>query len=109
MIDYRENIQVAEEFKKKFVDGLDELIYVRQREFEKKRGEYRKDIMREPEKYRDAFKSMLGWPLVGHHSEGLPGVTSVKLAHENGYTVYRMTFRILGTFKKTSIRLFNDS
>ena len=59
MVDYREDIQVAEEFKKKFVDGLDELIFDRQRDFEKKRKEYRGDIMRTPEKYREAFKSML--------------------------------------------------
>jgi alpha-L-fucosidase len=103
MVDYREDIQVAEEFKKKFVDGLDELIFDRQRDFEKKRKEYRKDIMRTPEKYREAFKSMLGWPLVDHVDEGLPDVTSVMLAHENGYTIYRMTFRLLGTVDVTGL------
>ena len=103
MVDYREDIQVAEEFKKKFVDGLDELIFDRQRDFEKKRKEYRKDIMRTPEKYRAAFKSMLGWPLVDHVDEGLPDVTSVRLAHENGYTIYRMTFRLLGTANVTGL------
>ena len=103
MVDYREDIQVAEEFKKKFVDGLDELIFDRQRDFEKKRKEYRKDIMRTPEKYREVFKSMLGWPLVDHVDEGLPDVTSVMLAHENGYTIYRMTFRLLGTVDVTGL------
>ena len=103
MVDYREDIQVAEEFKKKFVDGLDELIFDRQRDFEKKRKEYRSDIMRTPEKYREAFKSMLGWPLVDHIDEGLPDVMSVMLAHENGYTIYRMTFRFLGTVDVTGL------
>ena len=103
MVDYREEMQVADEFKKKLVDGLDELILSRQRELEEKRKEYRKDIMSDPEKYREAFKTMLGWPLVGHRDEGLPDVTSVELAHENGYTIYRMTFRILGTVDVTGL------
>ena len=103
MIEYREELQVADEFKKKLVDGLDELIFERQREYEKKRKEYRKDIMGEQEKYRQALKAMLGWPLVDHHDDGLPSVTKVKLAKENDYTIYRMTFKILGTVDITGL------
>ena len=103
MVEYREEIQASEEYKKKFVEGLNELIFDRQREFEKKRKEYRKDIFKDQEKYRDAFKSMLGWPLVDHHDEGLPGVSSVKLAEENGYKIYRMTFTVLGTVQVTGL------
>lgn len=103
MVEYREDIKVSEEYKKRFVDGLDELIFERQREFEKRRKEYRKDIMSDPERYREEFKGMLGWPLVGHHSEGLPSVVKTKLAEENGYTIYRMTFTVLGTVEVTGL------
>ena len=103
MIEYREQIQDSEEYKQKFVDGLDELIYARQREFEQMRREYRKGILENQEQYREEFKAMLGWPLVGYHEDGIPRVTSVRLAKEDGYTVYRMTFRILGTVDVTGL------
>ncbi|MBR5448910.1 MAG: hypothetical protein IKV43_02885, partial [Clostridia bacterium] len=67
------------------------------------RKEYRKGILENQEQYREEFKAMLGWPLVGYHEDGIPSVTSIRLAKEDGYTIYRMTFRILGTVDVTGL------
>ena len=53
---YREEISTTQHLKQDYVDGLDKLIISRQRDMEKARREYAKDIMLEPEKYRDDFK-----------------------------------------------------
>ena len=95
MVKYREEISVTQQIKQRYVDGLDKLIFSRQQDMAKVRKEYAKDIMLDPEKYREDFKRMLGWPLVDHHDDRLPSVRLEKLAREDGYTIYRMNFDIL--------------
>ena len=95
MMKYREEISSTQQIKQGYIDGLDKLILSRQRDMEKTRKEYAKDIMLEPEKYREDFKKMLGWPLVDHHDDQLPVVNAEKIAKEDGYTIYRMSFEIL--------------
>ena len=95
MVEYREEISVTQQYKQNYLDGLDKLIASRQRDLAKVRNEYIKEIMLKPEKYRDDFKKMLGWPLVDHHEDQIPKVKAERLATENGYTIYRMTFEIL--------------
>ncbi len=95
MVKYREEISITQQFKQSYVDGLDKLIVSRQQEMEKVRKEYAKDIMLEPEKYREDFKKMLGWPLVDHHDDQPPAVNAEKIAREDGYTIYRMNFQLL--------------
>ena len=92
---YREEAADTRQFKQSYLDGLNKLIASRQRDLAEVRKEYAKDIMREPEKYRDDFKKMLGWPLVDHRDERIPRVRAEKLAKEDGYTIYRMSFEIL--------------
>jgi hypothetical protein len=100
---YREEISTTQHLKQDYVDGLDKLIISRQRDMEKARREYAKDIMLEPEKYRDDFKKMLGWPLVDHHDDRLPTVKAEKIAKEDGYTIYRMSFQILDGLEMTGL------
>jgi hypothetical protein len=100
---YREEISTTQHLKQDYVDGLDKLIISRQRDMEKARREYAKDIMLEPEKYRDDFKKMLGWPLVDHHDDRLPTVKAEKIAREDGYTIYRMSFQILDGLEMTGL------
>ena len=95
MMKYREEISITQQNKQDYVDGIDKLIISRQQDMEKVRKEYAKNIMLDPEKYREDFKKMLGWPLVDHHDDHLPAVKAEKIAREDGYTIYRMSFQIL--------------
>ena len=92
---YREEILFTKQFKQGYVDGLNRLITSRQQDMADIRKEYTKNIMLDAEKYRDDLKKMLGWPLVDHHDDLLPNVSAEKLANEDGYTIYRMSFEIL--------------
>ena len=103
MVEYREEISSTHQFKKSYVDGFDKLILSRQQDMEKVRKEYTKNIMLDPEKYREDFKKMLGWPLVDHHDDRLPTVKTEKLAREDGYTIYRMSFEILDDLEMSGL------
>lgn len=94
MINYREELSVSKAYKEKYADGFEEIIKRRERELSEKRRAYAKDIFKTPEKYREDFKRMLGWPLVDHEDGELP-VRSTKLSREEGYTIYRMELEIL--------------
>ena len=63
---YREEKEQSKIYKKEYVDGIERVIEKRQKDMEKLRAEYVKDICEDREKYRTAFKEMLGWPLVNH-------------------------------------------
>ncbi len=94
-MNYKEEMDVAAESKKEYVQGLDKLIEERQKAAEIVRTEYLKDIFTNPEKYREDFKRMLGWPLVDYTADCPPKATMEKLSEEEGYTIYRVKFEIL--------------
>lgn len=102
-MNYREEREVTAKTKKEYVDGIDCVIARRQKAAEEKRTEYVKDILTDQERYREEFKRMLGWPLVDHVDNELPSVTSEKIAEEEGYCVYRMSFEILEGLKLTGL------
>ena len=99
MVNHREDIQATERYKRTYLEGIDGLILERQRQLALERAEYCKDIFIDPETYRNDFRKMLGWPLVGHKDADLPAVTTVKLAEEETFTIYRMQFEILAGVK----------
>ena len=92
---YSENQDVTKGYKENYVTDLNSLIDKLQKEADERRKEYIKDVFDEPEKYREDFKKILGWPLVGYEKEGLPSVQSEKLSDEDGYSIYRMHVEIL--------------
>ncbi len=100
---YREEMNDTAAYKKQYVDGINYVIEQRQKELEAKRNEYFNDIFKNPEKYRNDFKTMLGWPLVDYKADKLPEVTSQMLSEEDGYTIYRMQFEILDGLKMTGL------
>lgn len=100
---YTEEINATAVYKKQYVDGINYVIEKRQKELEAKRNEYFKDIFENPEKYRNDFKKMLGWPLIDYKPDKLPDVTSQMLSIEDGYTIYRMQFEILDGLKMTGL------
>ncbi len=92
---YHEEFSATDAYKQKYLDGINGLIAKKEREAKDKRTEYIKGVFSDRERYAADLASFLGWPLVGHKSEGLPSVTSEKLSDEDGYTIYRMSFEIL--------------
>ncbi len=102
-MNYHEELQVSKEYKQAYLDGLETVILARQREAEKKRSCYCKNIFFDAESYREDFCRMLGWPLADRTAEELPAPHTVKLADEDGYSIYRMSFSILDGLEMTGL------
>ena len=100
---YQEQMSDSQGFKQAYLDGIEALIAKKQAEMSEKRKEYCKNIFCDPEPYREEFKAMLGWPLVGHTATALPAVSSELLSNEEGYAIYRMSFEILDGVKMTGL------
>ena len=94
-MNYREEKETSKCYKQQYVLGLDALISEREQICETSRATYIKDIFKNPEEYREAFRKMLGWPLFGYEGEILSSPKIAKLSDEDGYSVYRMQFEIL--------------
>ena len=97
-MNYREDLLHTQEQRQTYLDGIEKIIDQRQCAGENKRTEYVKNIFTDPEKYRRDFRKMLGWPLVDRDESlerEVPVPKSVKLADEDGYSIYRMTFDVL--------------
>lgn len=92
---YREVVKKCDDYKQDYVAGLDRVILRRQQEAAEQRIDFSRDIFTRGESYRQAFRRMLGWPLVDHTPAGLPPVREERLSEEEGYTLYRMGFEIL--------------
>lgn len=95
LIKYRENEEVSEIFKERYAAGIESLICAREQTLSSVRREYCKDIFSDGERYRDDFKKMLGWPLIGQKDATVPQVQKEMPAKEQGYIIYRMTFTVL--------------
>lgn len=100
---YQEENSFSQKYKQLYLDGLEGLIAKKQEETAKEREDFCKDIFADQERYREAFKRMLGWPLVDHTETALPTVTSELLANEEGYAIYRMSFEILEGLQMTGL------
>ena len=103
MVKHREDASVTRKYKQNYIEGIDKLIVSRQRDLAELRKDYIKEILLTPEKYREDFKKMLGWPLVNHYDDRLPLVRAEKVAREDGYTIYRMSFQILDDLEMSGL------
>ncbi len=92
---FREEKAVSAKNKQNYLDGINNLITERQKLAEKQRKSYVADIFAQQEKYREDFKDMLGWPLVGYKTSSLPEVKSTKLADEEEFEIFRLEFNII--------------
>ncbi len=100
---YRENKDVSKKNKQEYLVGLEQLIQTREQAAAMQRREYIRGIINDPELYRNEFKEMLGWPLVGHTAEGVPSVNCEKLSDEDGYSIYRMQIEVLEGVKLSGL------
>lgn len=92
---YREDRDASKKYKESYARGIENLILAKQKEAEKKRREYCKNILSDTDAYREDFKRMLGWPLVDFKANGLPNVKSEVLDELDDYSILRMHFEIL--------------
>lgn len=108
-MEYREEKQQSKEYKADYISGINHVIDARCARAEKIRSDYAKGIFENPEKYRDDFKKMLGWPLVDCPKFEMPAPSCEKLSDEDGYSIYRMRFEILDGLKITGLFFKLDS
>ncbi len=94
-MNYREEKEASQRYKEQYVSGLSALIEEREQNCQNNRENYVKDIFKNPKQYRQDFRKMLGWPLVGYEAEELSSPKLEKLSEEDGYSIYRMQFEIL--------------
>ncbi len=100
---YRETYQDTQGYKQKYLSDIEGLIEARQKSALDNRKEYVKDIFKDPEKYREDFRKLLGYPLCGEKRRQAPKVTSQKLSEEEGYTIYRMQYEIVDGVTMTGL------
>ncbi|MEE0944567.1 MAG: hypothetical protein UIM24_03850 [Clostridia bacterium] len=108
-MNYREEVAVSKKNKEEYLSSLNELISKKQKDAFAVRKEYTKDIIANGEKYREDFKKMLGWPLVDETDNRIELVSSEKLSDEDGYSVWRMQFEILGGLKVSGLFFKQES
>ena len=100
---YREEKEQSKQYKQEYLDGLLQLIVQKQKDAQAVRDAYLRDIFATPEKYRYDFRQMLGWPLVNHRDDAPPEVSMEKLSEEDGYCIYRVQIKLLGTLTMTGL------
>lgn len=100
---YREEKNDSKIYKEAYVGGFSRVLEERRKCAEIKRKAYAEGIFEHQAQYREAFKKMLGWPLVDYQKSGLPGVSMTKLSEEEGYSIYRAQFEILDGLTMTGL------
>lgn len=96
---YTEEKILSKKSKEEYVDGLNNLIKTRQQKAKIERQNYFADIFKTPEKYREDFASMLGWPLTEIDHNFIPDATEEFLFEDETHKCYRMSFEILDGLK----------
>ncbi len=102
-IRYREDMRAAEGCRRAYVEGMEALISGREAKARAERDAYARDIFRDQEKYREDYRRMLGWPLVGEPDHGTPAVRLEKLSEEKNISIYRITLEVLDGFSITGL------
>ena len=105
---YSEEKSVTLPLKQNYVDGLNRMLADRQKHAAEIRKEYSRDIFRDPERYREDLRSMLGWPLTQPRPAEPPVVAVEELSREEGYTIYRMQVQILEDVTMTGLFFRQD-
>ena len=109
MINYREQENDSKQFKKSYLDGLENIILKRQEESEKKRKALAPELIERQEFFREKLKTLLGWPLVGYQSQGEPKVKKTLLVEESEVRIFRMQIEVLDGLEMTGLYFENKS
>lgn len=95
MFNYKEAPEVGNDYRKAYRDGIDKLIEEKYNAAEQKRWSMTKEIAQNPDKYRERFKELLGWPLVGNDDLSYD-VKKEFVTEDNGIKIYRVQIITLG-------------
>ena len=107
-IDYREDIEVSRVYKESYLNGIKKLIAYREQEAVSRRDRYCKDIFHKQEKYREAFKEMLGWPLTEKKDAAVPSVKIEELTNDKVCSIYRISFEVMEGLSMTGLLFRKD-
>lgn len=107
-IRYRETIEDTVKYKDAYVKGIERVIENREQAAISVRDRYCKDIFSCPEKYREDFKAMLGWPLTEKKSFVIPNAKLEKLSEDPGCTIYRVSVEVLEGLGMTGLLFKKD-
>lgn len=103
-MNYKEEIGVTDSYKEQYLKGIYNLIKKRDKEWEKRRNAYARDMITNPERYRMDLAKLLGWPLperleaqksLRRENDMADSAVMEKLAEEDTYTIYRMQLPVL--------------
>ncbi len=92
---YREELGWADQYKKQYLDGIEQLVEQLEKSSEDRKNAYIRSIMEEKEKYRRDLAGILGWPLTDKTPRDQVKATSELLSDEGEYSVYRMQLEVL--------------
>ncbi len=95
--DYVELDSVGNPYRVEYYNSIQKLILKKQAEADKVRDDFAKNIINEPEKYREMFKNMLGWPL---NKEATPylSVKETFVTSEEDCDIYRVQIEVFEDF-----------
>ena len=94
-VTYREQLEDGKHRREAYLDEVQQLIRNREIAAAQHRQEHCTDIFENQEKYREAFKQMLGWPLTEPKNPELPKARWETLKQESWGTVSRVSFEVL--------------
>ena len=89
-VGFREAVDASKKYKEDYVNGINALIEARERDAESNRFKFCKSIFLNQEKYREDFKTMLGWPLTEACPENIPLAKIEKLSDDVNCSIYRI-------------------
>jgi len=94
-MNYTEEKEISKKYKEEYLKSIEDLLEKRQKDAFETRKAFAEGIFGNQETYRDEFKKMLGWPLVGYVDYGFGEIKEEKLSDEDGYSIWRMQFEVL--------------
>ncbi|MFA7637326.1 MAG: CocE/NonD family hydrolase, partial [Monoglobales bacterium] len=92
---YKEAPEAGNDYRKAYRDGIDKLIEEKYNIAEQNRFALTKKIAQNPDIYREQFKELLGWPLVGEADLSYE-VKKEFVTEDNGVRIYRVQIITLG-------------
>lgn len=100
---YKESSDAAEEYKNRYLHGIENLIVSLEQEACDKRKAYCRDLMTDKEAYRQKLAELLGWPLTERRNQTPPDVVIQRLAEEADYRIERIQLAVMEDFVITGL------
>ena len=100
---YREEKNISEQYKQKYLLGIEELIYKLEKQAVKKRNDICRDIITDREKYIRVFSELLGWPLMKFPKEEDLNVIREVVSEELSCIIERVQLTVIDGIVMTGL------